>query len=309
MADTYIIPKYAETAPQLNPNCLGGDCNGGINVILPPPVAPAGGKAVELLQGNSIQITDLSDVDTYRFLIAYLAYEAVQVALNIVAKALTVIKSNPILAGTIIDEVDCTWSYNAARDGDISSQSIVNSGAGANPTLLFSDRAYNYTGLTITVNATVTIQGSDGRSQDSAAKSITFGNYIAIGVSEPSMLFRDPDTDTQAIFDALISKTVATTQEGVAFNAFGTDQQYMVIAHPASWGESEFTKGSFTGGYKRIYLVERTGDNLFVDEVLGGDIPLDIDIDNGNGFIEPMFFYQSEFPARTGELPTIISKK
>ncbi len=308
MADSFEIPQYAQSPPAVNTNCQGAGCVGGINTILPPLVG-GDGKTTELLEGFSIGITDLSDVEVDRFSIAYNPYAVVAVALAIVAKASTVVKANPILAGTIIDAVECDWTYNAARDGDISSQTLVNSGAGADPTLIGTDRDYDYSGLTITDDETVTITGSDGISNDNDVESILFGNYIAIGVSEPSMLFRDPDTETQTIFDALASQTVARTQAGVSFNAFGTDQEYMVIAHPASWGESEFTKGSFTGGYKRIYLVNRAGNNIFVDEVLGGDTPADIDIDNGNGAIEAYFFYQSEFPERTGDKPTIISKK
>ncbi len=308
MACVPQIPQYAQNPPAINTKCGNGTCGGAINTIL-PPLSGGDGKTTELFEGFSIDIMDLSDVNVDRFEIAYDPYEAVAVALSIIAKALTVIKTNPILAGTIIDAVECDWSYNAVRDGDINAQTLVNSGAGVDPTLIGTDRDYDYSGLTIIDDQTVTIDGTDGRSNDIDVANIIFGNYIAIGISDPSMLFQDPDTDTQAIFDNLASKIVNTSQEGVSFNAFGTDQEYMTIAHPASWGESEFTKGSFTGGYQRIYLVNRAGNNLFVNEVLGGDTPADIDIDNGNGHIEPYFFYQAEFPARTGEEPTIISKK
>ena len=310
MADTFEIPKYAETAPTVNESCGSAGCdNGGLNNILPPAVGGGDGKTTELLEGFSIGITDFSDVDVDRFEIAYSAYEDVAVALSIVAKAATVVKANPVLAGTTIDAVECDWTYNAARDSDISTQTIVNTGAGADPTLISTDRDYDYFGLSITDDETITIQGSDGVSNDSDVESIIYGNYIAIGVSEPSMLFRNPDTDTQDIFNDLASKTVATTQEGVSFNAFGTDQEYLVVGYPASFGESKFTKGSFTGGYMRVFLVNRGGNNLFVNEILGGDTPENINIDNGNGHIEPYFFYQSEFPERTGDQPTIISKK
>lgn len=306
MAENPVIPIYAQTAPTINKNCLGSCGGEGLNQILPPVTTV--GKTTELLEGFSIGITDLSDAAVDRFEIAFNAYEAVAVALLIVAKAATVIKSNPVLLGTIIDAVECDWSYNAVRDGDINLQTLVNSGAGADPTLIATDREFDYSGLTIVADATVTITGQDTRSSDNDSELITFGNYLSTGVSNPSMLFRDPDTDTQAIFDGLNIQTIKTTQQNHSFDAFGTDQEYFVIAHPAAWGESLFTKGSFTGGYQRIYLVNRGGNNIFVNEVLGGDTPADIDIDNGNGHTEPYFFYQSEFPERTGDQPTIITK-
>lgn len=301
------IPKYADSAPSINENCLGQGVNNGLNIIFPPPQG-GGGKDTELIEGFSMGITDLSDIDTDRFLIDYAPYEAVDVTLTIVAKESAVVKANPVLSGTIIDAVECDWSYNAPRDGDITIQSIVNTGAGADPTLLFSDRDYDYSGLTMIVDGTVTINGQDAHSNDSDVSSILFGNYIAIGVNDPSLLFVLP-ANIQAVFDSLVTKTVLRSQAGVQFNAFGTATEYMVIAHPESWGESLFTKGSFTGGYLRIYYVNRAAVDMFVTSIEGGDIVKDISIDNGkNGFTENYFFYMSEYPARTADKPTIISK-
>lgn len=306
MPENPEIPQYADNPPPVNENCGGSGGNNGLNIISPPAVG-GGGKDAEVLAGFSMQVNDLSDINTDRFEVNYDPYEAVAVSLGLVAKSSTVQKTNPILKGTTIDAVECLWSYNAARDGDINSQTLVNSGAGADPTLIFSDRGYNYAGLTITDDATVTVDGTDGRSADNEVDSIIFGNYIAIGVASPSMLFQAPAV-VQAIFDALSDKRIKTSQAGQSFNAFGTDQEYMTIAHPASWGESAFTKGSFTGGYQRIFFVNRAGGDLFVNEVLGGDVEQDIVINNGNGFSENFYFYQSEFPERTGNEPTIISK-
>lgn len=307
MANENDIPQYAPSAPSSSGNCLGNSGANGLNIISPPSSGSGGGKDAEVLAGFSMQVDDFSDIDTDRFVVNYSPYAAVAVALSIVAKAIAVAKSNPILKGTTITDVECTWSYNAERDGDINSQSIVNTGAGADPSLLPADRAYDYDTLTITTDKTVTINGSDGRSSDNDVKSIIFGNYLATGVANPSMLFQLPSA-AQAIFDALNIKTTKTSQAGHSFSAFGTDQEYMTIAHPAEWGESAFTKGSFTGGYKRIYSVTRAGSPLLVDEVLGGDTENQIIISNGNGFSEEFYFYQSEFPERSGNEPTIISK-
>jgi hypothetical protein len=306
MADkTWQTPQYSPNPPAQNPNC--GGCNQGLNIIITPD-DNSGGRTTELLEGFSIGITDLSDINVDRFEVAYAPYIAVQVALNTVFKESNVEKTNPILKGTVIDEVVCSWAYNAERDGDINSQTLSNSGAAQDPVLSGTDRNYTYTGLNITGDETITIVGSDGTSQDSDQDAITFGNYLAFGVSEPSMLFR-PTTELQSIFDALSTKTVRTTQSGYSFNAFGTDQEYVVIAYPASWGESQFVKDSFVGGYNRIYLVNRSGNLIFTDEVLQGDTLQDMNVSNGNGHTEAFIFYQSEYPARTGDKPTVISKK
>ena len=307
MAENPEIPQYADNPPPANENCGGNGGNNGLNIVSPPQVGGGGGKDAEVLAGFSMLVNDLSDINTDRFEVNYDPYEAVAVSLGIIAKSSTVQKTNPILKGTNIDAVECLWSYNAARDADINAQTLVNSGAGANPTLLATDRGYNYSGLTITDDASVTVDGTDGRTSDDEVDNIIFGNYIAIGVANPSMLFQLPAA-AQAIFDALSDKRIKTTQAGESFNAFGTDQEYMTIAHPESWGDSAFTKGSFTGGYQRIYKVNRGGDDMFVNEVLGGDVELDIVINNGNGFAENFYFYQSEFPERTGNEPTVISK-
>ena len=306
MAD---IPQYAPAPPAINENCLGqGSSNYGLNIIDPPQSGAV--ESIEVTEGFSIGVTDNSSGGANSFEVAYAAYEEVAVALVIVALESAVPKANPVLSGTIIDAVECDWTYNALRDGDIDTQSLVNTGAGADPTLIASDRDYDYAGLTLTTDSTVTITGSDPISSDNDVEAITFGNYLAVGVADPSLIGQDPDAVRQSIFDALATKTVKTSQAGEAFTAFGTATEYMVIAHPASWGESEFTKGSFTGGYKRIYWVNRGGNDLFVDEILGGDTVIDIDIDNGkNGFTENYFFYMSEYPARTGDQDTIISKK
>jgi len=306
MADkTWQTPQYSPNPPGTNPNC--GGCNQGLNIIITPEVG-AGGKNTELIEGFSIGINDLSDINTDRFEISYAPYVDVQVSLNTTFRAASIDKTNPILKGTVIDEVVCSWAYNAERDGDISSQTLSNTGAGQDPVLIGTDRSYTYQSLNITDDETITILGSDGRSQDSDQDAITFGNYLAFGVSSPSMLFR-PTTELQAIFDALATKTIRTTQAGYSFNAFGTDQEYVVIAYPASWGESQFVKDSFVGGYNRIYLVNRLGSPIFTTEVLQDDVLQDMNISNGNGHTEPFIFYQSEYPARTGEKPTVMSKK
>lgn len=307
MAGNTEIPQYAKTAPESNPNCQGRGFGDGINIVNPPN--GSGGKDAEVLPGFSIGVTDLSDVGTDRFKVDWNPYEEITVSLSIISKESTIVKSNPILKGTVIDEINTSWVYNPARDADITVQTIVNTG-GTDPTLTFADRDYDYTGLSVTEDQTVTIDGTDGISSSDDVSSVTFGNYIAIGVTDPSLLTGILPSALQGIYDGLASRTIETTQAGHSFDAFGTSTEYMLIFHPENMGESEFTKGSFTGGYKRIYSVTRSGNPLLVDEVLGGDTVNDIIIDNGkNGFSENHFVYMSEYPGRTADKPTIMSKK
>lgn len=308
MPEEIDIPKYAPAAPSINENCLSTRFEYGLNIINPPANGGGEGLPVEVTAGHSMLVTDNSDDEKWSHEVAYSAYEEVAVALSIVTKELTVVKTNPILSGTVVDAVECDWSYNAARDGDIATQTIINTGAGSDPSLNASIREYDYSALTIQTDATVTITGDDGISNDNDVEVITFGNYLAVGVSDPSLLFLLPE-NLQAVFDALATKTVKTTQAGHNFDAFGTSTEYMVICHPVSFGETIFTKNNLPGGYKRIYSVTRGGSPLLVDEVLGGDTENAISIDNGkNGHTEDYFFYMSDFPERAGDTPTILSK-
>lgn len=298
------IPQYAPSKPAES-NCGGSNANG-LNIINPPD-GGGGGKNAEVIAGFSMQVNDLSDVDTDRFEVNYAAYETISVALTLVLKALGVIKPQPVLKGTIIDVVECDWAYNAARDADISIQTLVNTGAPSDPVLSGAERDSDYDSLNITEDKTVTVYGTDTRSNDTDVEPITFGNILAIGVSSPSLLFQLP-ANIQAAFDALVSSRETEVNQITSFNAYGTNQEYMTIAHPASWGESEFQKGTAIGGYQRIWSVNRGGNFLLVNELIAGDVELDININNGNGFTEPYFFYQSEFSERTADKPTFIRK-
>ena len=306
------IPVYSQAKPVSQPNCLLG-CSG-MNTILPPESGL--GKTTELLAGFAIGITDLSDAQVDRFKVDWEEYVDVNVALSVVASRLGVDKSLPILKGTEIDKLACTWLYNTERDGDISSQSIdVTTGGSdpdpANPTLNPLDRAYNYTGLSITQNASVQIQGSDGISNDSDTENVTFGNYLAIGVVDPSILLADP-ANIQTLFNALSYKGIKTTHNNVSFDAYGGATEYMLIMYPKAWGLAEFTKGAFTGGYQRIKQTTRSGNKIFTVNLQGGEVEEDVLISNNNpdgAYQEAYYIYQSEFPARTGEKPTIITLK
>lgn len=304
------IPVYSQGKPEAaNENCQR--CDQG-NQILYPPVS--GDKSTEILAGFSIEVQDLSDANTDRFEVAYSRYTSPLVSQSIIVRISSSPRSIPLLKGTEIDEVESNWSYNSESEPAITTQSLtLVTGAGdsdpANPTLIKTDRDYTYSGVSITEDASISILGSDGIESDSDVDLITFGNYLAIDVVDPSLLFQSP-AGIQAVFDALATKVIRTTQSGYSFDAFGSASEYMLIMYPASWGESVFTKNSFSGGYQRIRLVDRGGSMLFTVNLEVGDVEQDIIVSNNNpdgAFQEPYIVYQSEYTARTGESPTVIT--
>jgi hypothetical protein len=297
-------PNYNKLSPIApNPNC--GGAGSGVNIILPPSGGSGGGKDAEVLGGVDIAVDDISDTNTDRFVVNLDTYTNVAVSLGIDTPA-----SLPVLKGTTITEVDVSWNYNSESDPLIITQLLTNTFNGTDPVLTAGERSANYTGVTIAlVDKTVTIQGGDGRTSDSDVKSITFGNLLAIGVTTPSLAFQDP-LQAQGVFDALADQRLGTTQQNASFNAFGTASppEYMVIAYPKHYGNSIFTKGTFAGGYIRMIRTLRSGIPTWVTSLDIAEVEIDVDIDNGNGFTEPYWFYQSEFAARTGDEPTIITK-
>lgn len=304
-------PVYSQAAPIIN-DCQGG-CSGGGNQIVQPPVDQNIGKTTEIIAGFAIAVTDLSDSLVDRFRIDYQQYENVSVNLIITALANSVAKSLPILKGTIIDEVQAIWTYNAARDGDINTQTLdlIPGGSDpdpANPSLGAGDRNHDYTSLAVTEDASVQVQGGDGQTSDSDTENITFGNHLAIGVYT-NLLFESPN-DIQTIFNTLASKQVKRTQNNESFDAYGASDEHMVIMYPKAWGESAFTKGIFSGGYYRLKKVTRLGSPVFTVTLQGGEVEEDITISNNNpdgAHSEEYYIYMSEYPARTGEIPTIIT--
>ena len=300
-------PQYAPNLPSKK-KCSDSD---GLNVI-PILEGVSGGKTAEVLGGFSITSTDLSDASVDRYKVDYTPYVPVTVDLTLVVQSSGGVEAQPVLKGTEIVEINATWAYNAERNGDISTQSIVNSAAGSDPSLTAVARSADYVGLSITEDGeSVQITGDDGESSDSDTKAVEFVNYLAIGLVDPTILIND-NVDIQAIFDAAADKRKLRTQQNQSFTASGRATEYMVVFHPASWGESAFTKGDFTGGYVRLYYVRRVVESvevdIFVDQILAGDVELPINIDNGNnGYTEPYYAYQSAYPARTGLI--VMTKK
>lgn len=242
-------------------------------------------KSTIIIAGPSIAVEDLSDADAYRFRVSYEPYTALSVTLTLVAKEVGVIKTNPVLKGTVIDAVELDWSYNKA----VISQELSNTGGLIEPTLGINDVSHDYTSQTITTNTTFTISGNDGNGQPgslgSDAKSITFGNNMILGNTTNFNLLLLADFLTAI---SGFSKIIKTARAHSYFATGGANQHHYVI-YPKIWGLGIFTKGIFTGGYVRLKNVAGT----LKQELSGGDVELDINITNEEGYVEAYYIYMS----------------
>lgn len=264
-------------------------------------IYPAGGagaaKELELIGGTNIVVTDLSSSAIDRFRIDYSPNTAVDVELTLIAKELTVAKSNPILKGTVIDEVELSWTINKA----VSAQTLTNGGGLIAPTLAPADRAYEYTEQEIEGNITFTLFGEDGLgSDDSDQASITFGNNFIVG--------HDVDLSggaTSILVTAAdsMTKTVKTARTQTYYATGGVNQHHYVL-YPKAWGLGTFTKGIFTGGYVRLKSVGGT----LKTELSDADVEADILITNEKGYSEAYYVYMSLYDNQEDAVtPFVIS--
>lgn len=298
-----LIPKYAKAAPLPNKNCIG--CSAGNGFVYPPFVAGpgGGGKVVEVTEGFSIDVDNESDTDTYRFKVSYDPTTVLTASISIVLKALGVTKSQPVLLGIEIDEIIPTWSYNKA----VTSQSLTAIVTNPDPTITFPSitaalRTIDQEDVSITNNASVTIHGVDGIgfTTANAITQIRFGNYVAWGDSSDKI--GQVTTVLATLFSAL-SKTIQTSK-AKALTTTGDANEYFFYAVPKRFGEVTFTKGIFPGGYRRLKSV------LGVLKVVldPGDDEEDVLIDNGTGYTEAYYFYQSEYDNKNDTVtPTYAS--
>jgi hypothetical protein len=254
-------------------------------------VPPSGGKTTELIAGDQIGITDLSDSLVDRFEIDYLPIVAFTAALTLVAKASSIVKANPVLLGTVIDRIELTWTYNHA----VASQTITNDGALTPPTLIASDRGYDYTSQSIVNNTEFTLDGNDGldnggQSAAEDSKSITFGNYLAWG--KGASLLGLTTSDVQTRFAALADREVRTDFLRSVY-ATGTDNEKFFVMYPKRWGLADFKKGIFVGGLMRVKKV--VGQTALKVDLEGGEVEEDIIIANGSGHSEAYYIYETLF--------------
>jgi len=147
-------PVYAKTIPK---NGCGAR---NFNNIYIPEFADAI-KDVEVNTFDpQVTIIDNSNSQKHSFEIDFLPQDALSGALAMVLQEASQVVANPVLKGRTIDEVNLTWSFNK----DISLQTLVSSDGGiTDPTLLFTDRAYDYTSESITDDTSFTLDADDGK--------------------------------------------------------------------------------------------------------------------------------------------------
>jgi hypothetical protein len=268
-------------------NCGCGDPNKNVIPVFVDESEGGGGseKTVEVLPGSGIEVTDESDVDTWRHRVALATYTALSANVSLIAKEAGVAKSSPILKGTVIDALEIDWSYNK----DVVSQTLSNTAGLSAPSLAPEDRSYDYSGATITSNMSVTIQGNDGEGQsgsvDSDTASISFGNlmWIGHGLSKIGALA----SSMEAFIEAFATGVVKTSR-GHSYFATGGSNQKHFVAYPKAWGLATFKKGIFEGGYIRL---KNVGGTLVSDA--GVNPELDIIITNSKGHAEAYYIYES----------------
>ena len=263
MADceqTPVIPVYAQDPPLADENCEAcGDPNqsfyeSGVSY----------GKTTELIAGTNVTIVDLSDSNVDRFIVNAVAAEQLIVALTLIAKAASVVKSNPVLFGEVIDEVQLDWAYNNPSASMV--QNLTNNGGLTPPVLAYDDVQHIYNGQSIQDGITFTIAGDDGlgngpesQAQDSA--SISFGNYRVWGVGERYDYDKDnfPNLHTyaelQTFLENILTSTGTKEVSGSRVKTLygeGTTLEHFYYFYPKSWGFSTFTKNNFQGGFVRL---------------------------------------------------------
>lgn len=266
--------------------------------VFDPPATP--GKVVEVLAGPGILVDDLSDVDTYRHKVTRIDIVALTAALTLMAKAATVVKTMPILKGTVIDEVALTWTFNK----EVTAQTLINSAGILAPTLDAVTRAHSYTGQAITTNTTFTLEGNDGEGQSgsiaSDVASITFGNHMWLGHGTSKL--NTSVGALEAFIESLTTSTIKTARAHSYFATGGSNEKHFV-AYPKAWGLATFTKGIFSGGYVRLKNVAGT---LVSD--IGAGTEIDITFTNSAGHAEAYYVYESLYDNQADAVtPFIIS--
>lgn len=274
-----------------------GNQNGNMIPVLPVTYTGTG-KEVVIIEGVRINVEDLSDTETYRFRINHVEYLALTATLGLTAKAAGVIKTSPVLKGTILDRIEFTFAYNKV----ITSQTLTNTGGLTPPVLAPGDTLYNDDPVAVTTNITFTLTGNDGEGQpgsvDTDVKSISFGNvmYLGHGPDKVGTLA----SGIEAFIEALGTSSVKTARTHNYFATGGVNEHHFV-AYPKAWGEAVFTKGIFSGGYVRLKNVGGTME-------VSGTPETDVSFTNAAGFTEEYYIYQSLYDNQNDAVtPFIIS--
>lgn len=254
------IPVYIQNPPLIQENCSQG-CDPNSNFY----VSPSGfGKTTEIIAGTNISVVDISDALVDRFIVNVIPTVQLTVDMTLVAKESSVVKTNPVLYGTVIDEVLLDWTYNNTEL--TLSQTLTNDGGLTPPVLDYDDISHSYTGQSIQADIDFTIDGDDGLgngslSEASETEGIVFGNYRVWGVGERYDYDKDsiPNLHTYAelvtfLEDLLTTsgtKELTTTRVKTVYGE-GTTLEHFYYFYPKSWGFATFTKYNFEGGFLRL---------------------------------------------------------
>jgi len=283
---------YSKAVPIVNANC--SQC--GSSFFIPGVDSGSNGKSTEIIEGDQISVTDLSDSLVDRFLVSFDPHVAMTVALSLVAKASAVPQGSIVLFGTVIDEVNLTWVYS--KPAEVTANDLTNDGGLSVPTLLLTDVAYNYTVQNIQSDVEFTITGNDGAGQPDSigvdTESIIFGNYRGWGKGVRLDTGSTPIATLITFIEGLIAgagtKELTTTRVKSPLTAEGVVLEHFYYFFPKSWGFAIFTQNGIPGGMKRLGLVSGNATVVPLDSYDGGES--DIMIDNGLS-AEAFHVYQS----------------
>jgi hypothetical protein len=299
--ETPEIPDYFP-APPADDSCQGC-CDSNRPVFYEPPEAGLGSKPTEVIDGNQIQVDDLSDAFTYRFRPNYAPRISLVTDLTVFTPyiaGVNALLNGLVLFGRTVDRVDLTWTENKT----VVSQTVASDVPGfVPPTLLPGDRAKSLTGLSFTSDRFFTIAGDDGDLQpgstDSDTEYVRFGNYVrwGFGVDKIGGLA----STMQALFNGLAGSINTNTRARSIF-ATGGVNQYMFYFVPARFGEVTFQKGIFIGGFVRLKNVLGT----LYQTVPDGGVEIAIPINNGFAS-ENYYVYQAIYDNQVDPVTPIVA--
>jgi hypothetical protein len=293
------IPVYTKAIPFSNANC-GGACSGQNDIFVPPSAiggGAGGGLPIDIIAGPGIRVTNMSvPLVMNKFKVSYVPSVQLTVILAMIAKAAGVVKSNPVLRGTVIDLVELTWAYNHP----IASQELSASDAAL---LSFAPApiavAYNYdTGIAIRANTKFTIAGDDAlsatpESKASDSEDIIYGNFILTGVGAR----QDKGSSAvgmKAFLEAIVAAggagAVKATTQVKNITTAGANLEHYYFAYPKAWGFSQFIQNNNPGGFKRLAVSGINMVNADLNALIVGESDLMIN----NGLIDEAYLvYQS----------------
>ena len=274
-----ITPIYSNAKYVLNPNCADPNVS-----PIYVPESTSDGRTTEIIAGTDIFVEDFSDAAVDRFRVNYNPYIPLENTLTVQAYVASVLQSQPILKGKVVDELRSTWTYNKV----IASQTLTENGSATS--LPIEDRDKTTTGLSITADAVIQLDADDGQGRTGSTildtETITFGNYQIWG--DYTNMIGQPATSVSTLIADMANKNtqIKTTRFNNVFGTGLTGRRFFVI-YPASWGEATFTKGIFEGGFQRL----KNEAGTLVVTVTGTELP--ITWTNEEGHAEDMYVYQS----------------